>query len=59
MIVHTCMSIEGAIINAKYLKGAITVDGYTVRKATIKAGNRNKTVLEAYKEEESGKSKEE
>lgn len=34
-------------------------NGYTVRKATIKAGNRNKTVLEAYKEEESGKSKEE
>lgn len=30
MIVHTCMSIEGAIINAKYLKGAITVDGYTL-----------------------------
>ena len=31
MIVHTCMSIEGAIINAKYLKGAITVDGYTLK----------------------------
>ena len=31
MIVHTCMSIEGAIINAKYLKGAITVDGYTLQ----------------------------
>ena len=27
-------------------------NGYTVRKTTIKAGNRNKTVLEAYKEEE-------
>jgi hypothetical protein len=25
------MSIEGAIINAKYLKGAITVDGYTLQ----------------------------
>ena len=31
MIVHTCMSIEGAIINAKYLKGALTVDGYTLQ----------------------------
>lgn len=31
MIIHTCMSIEGAIINAKYLKGAITVDGYTLQ----------------------------
>lgn len=31
MIVHTCMSIEGAIINAKYLKGAITVDGYNLQ----------------------------
>lgn len=31
MIIHTCMSIEGAIINAKYLKGALTVDGYTLQ----------------------------
>ena len=38
---------------------AILVDnGYTVRKTTIKAGNRSKTVLEAYKEDESGKRKE-
>lgn len=31
MIIHTCMSIEGSIKNAKYLKGAITVDGYTLQ----------------------------
>lgn len=38
---------------------AILADnGYTVRKATIKTGNRSKTVLEVYKEDESGKSKE-
>lgn len=38
---------------------AILVDnGYTVRKATIKVSNRSKTVLEAYKEDESGKRKE-
>ena len=29
MIYHMCMSIEGAILNAKTLKGCITVDGYT------------------------------
>jgi hypothetical protein len=35
---------------------AILVDnGYITRKATIKVGNRSKTVLEAYKEDESGK----
>ena len=38
---------------------AILVDNsYTVRKTTIKVGNRSKTVLEAYKEDESGKRKE-
>lgn len=38
---------------------AILADnGYTVRKTTIKTGNRSKTVLEVYKEDESGKSKE-
>ena len=38
---------------------AILADnGYTIRKATIKTGNRSKTVLEVYKEDESGKSKE-
>ena len=38
---------------------AILADnGYTVRKATIKVGNRSKTVLEVYKEDESGKRKE-
>ena len=38
---------------------AILADnGYTVRKATIKVGNRSKTVLEVYKENESGKRKE-
>ena len=38
---------------------AILADnGYTVRKATIKAGNRSKTFLDVYKEDESGKSKE-
>lgn len=38
---------------------AILVDnGYITRKATIKVGNRSKTVLEAYKEDESGKRKE-
>ena len=38
---------------------AILVDnGYIIRKATIKVGNRSKTVLEAYKEDESGKRKE-
>lgn len=38
---------------------AILADnGYTVRKVTIKVGNRSKTVLEAYKEDESGKRKE-
>lgn len=31
MIYHTCMSIEGAILNAKTLKGCITVDGYTLQ----------------------------
>ena len=37
---------------------AILVDnGYTVRKATIKVGGRSKTVLEAYKEDESGERK--
>lgn len=30
MIYHTCMSIDGAIINAKMLKGCITVDGRTL-----------------------------
>ena len=30
MIMHCCMSIEGAIRNAKTLKGAITVDGETL-----------------------------
>lgn len=30
MIYHMCMSIEGAILNAKTLKGCITVDGYTL-----------------------------
>lgn len=30
MIQHLCMNIEGAIANAKYLKGAITVDGETL-----------------------------
>ncbi len=30
MIYHTCMSIEGAILNAKTLKGCITVDGHTL-----------------------------
>lgn len=30
MIYHTCMSIEGAIINAKMLKCCITVDGQTL-----------------------------
>lgn len=39
---------------------AILVDnGYTVRKATVTAGGRKKTVLEGYKEDESGKRKEE
>lgn len=28
MIYHMCMSIEGAILNAKTLKGCITVDGH-------------------------------
>lgn len=38
---------------------AILVDnGYAVRKATVKVGNRSKTVLEGYKEDESGKRKE-
>ena len=32
-------------------------NGYTVRKATVKTGNRSKTVLEAYKEDESGERK--
>ena len=31
MIYHCCMSIEGAISNAKTLKGCITVDGYTLQ----------------------------
>ena len=31
MIYHCCMSIEGAILNAKTLKGCITVDGYTLQ----------------------------
>ena len=31
MIQHCCMSIEGAIRNAKMLKGCITVDGYTLQ----------------------------
>lgn len=31
MIYHMCMSIEGAILNAKMLKGCITVDGYTLQ----------------------------
>lgn len=31
MIIHCCMSIEGAILNAKTLKGCITVDGYTLQ----------------------------
>lgn len=31
MIMHCCMSIEGAILNAKTLKGCITVDGYTLQ----------------------------
>ena len=30
MIYHCCMSIDGAIINAKMLKGCITVDGRTL-----------------------------
>lgn len=30
MIYHTCMSIDGAITNAKMLKGCITVDGRTL-----------------------------
>ena len=30
MIYHMCMSIEGAILNAKTLKGCITVDGHTL-----------------------------
>ena len=30
MIYHVCMSINGAILNAKTLKGCITVDGYTL-----------------------------
>lgn len=30
MIYHTCMSIDGAILNAKTLKGCITVDGRTL-----------------------------
>ena len=38
---------------------AILVDnGYITRKTTIKVGNRSKTVLEAYKEDESEKRKE-
>lgn len=31
MIYHMCMSIDGAILNAKTLKGCITVDGYTLQ----------------------------
>ena len=31
MICHMCMSIDGAILNAKTLKGCITVDGYTLQ----------------------------
>ena len=31
MILHMCMSIDGAILNAKTLKGCITVDGYTLQ----------------------------
>ena len=31
MIYHTCMSIDGARLNAKMLKGCITVDGYTLQ----------------------------
>ncbi len=43
----------------KRAMAAVLVDnGYTVRKATIKVGNRSKTVLEIYREEESGKRKE-
>lgn len=35
---------------------AILVDnGYTVKKTTVKVGNRSKNVLEVYKEDESGK----
>lgn len=30
MIYHTCMSIQGCINNAKYMKGCITVDGRTL-----------------------------
>ena len=30
MIIHTCLSIEGAIRNAKDLKGCLTVDGKTL-----------------------------
>jgi len=30
MIIHTCLSIEGAIRNAKDLKGCIKVDGRTL-----------------------------
>lgn len=38
---------------------AILADnGYTVRKVAVKVGNRSKTVLEVYKEDESGKRKE-
>lgn len=33
MIQHLCMNIEGAIANAKYLKGAITVNGETLNTA--------------------------
>lgn len=31
MIYHMCMSIEGSILNAKTLKGCITVDGHTLK----------------------------
>ena len=31
MIYHMCISIDGAILNAKTLKGCITVDGYTLQ----------------------------
>lgn len=31
MIYHMCMSIDGAILNAKTLKNCITVDGYTLQ----------------------------
>ena len=34
-------------------------NGYTVKKSTITVGGRKKTVLEVYKEDESGKRKEE